>query len=182
MAHAQHYVATYVRLGGHNLDPTLAIAHDRRAVGFERYASGCVSQVMGHTAAAVKAFETSYAIFNEAGHHFRAALAAQGLADATRSETWRDVARMHAAKFPHCALYARLTETVATPMPLLNDLTPMHRQLAVALRDGLSVGELSHRFSRSEFTLKREIAAVLDAFGVSDRNGLREALAERGLG
>jgi tetratricopeptide (TPR) repeat protein len=181
MGHAQHYVSTYIRLGAFNLDPTLAIVHDRRAIGFERYASGRVSQVLGHVASAVKAFEAAYAIFDEAGHHFRAALAAQGLAETTKSETWNEVARRHASAFPNSALYARLTEAPSTQMPLLNNLTPMQRQLAAALREGLSMPELSQRFSRSEFTLKGEIATVYEAFGVRDRSGLRAVFAEQGL-
>ena len=83
MGQAQRYVSTYMRMGKDSIDPTLAIAHDKRALGFSQYASGCVNQVLGNKESATTAFEAAYKIFDEAEHHFRAALAAQGLAEVT---------------------------------------------------------------------------------------------------
>ena len=39
MGQAQRYVSTYRRLGKDSVDPTLALAHDKRIAGFAQYAS-----------------------------------------------------------------------------------------------------------------------------------------------
>jgi hypothetical protein len=40
---------------------------------------------------------------------------------------------------------------------------------------------LSRRFSRSEFTIKREVQGLYDMFNVRSRNALRDKLEERGV-
>ena len=182
MAQAQRYVSTYIRLGMDNVDPTLAIANDRRNVGFEKYATGRVQQVLGNIASASRAFELAYTIFSSTGHHFRAALAAEGLAQSSADATWLERARTHAAYFPKSALYANLKGSVSLPVVAYpQGLSQTRRQLALALGEGLDIAALSHRFSRSEFTLKREIQAVFEAFGVNGRSELRTALLQSGL-
>ena len=182
MAQAQNYVSTYIRLGTDTVDPTLAIAHDRRTVGFEKYATGRVQQVLGNTASASRAFEIAYTIFSSTGHHFRAALAAEGLAQTSDDPTWLERARTHAAHFPKSPLYANLKEqgtSCSGAFPA--GLTASRRQLALALGEGLDLPALSQRFSRSEFTIKREIQAVYEAFAVAGRGELRAVLVKRGL-
>ncbi|HET9030329.1 MAG TPA: hypothetical protein VFN49_09130 [Candidatus Aquilonibacter sp.] len=182
MARAQRYVSTYLRLGTDSIDPTLAIAHDKRTVGFAQYAVGRVHQVLENNAAAVSAFETAYAIFDQARHHFRAALAAQGLAELTGSNVWADRARDHAVHFPKSAFYQFLTSAVSREAaPVIDGLSALHRQLALALCAGLEIPELSKRFSRSEFTMKREVKALYERVGVQSRRGLRELLESRGI-
>ncbi|HTX03948.1 MAG TPA: hypothetical protein VMD07_09730, partial [Candidatus Acidoferrales bacterium] len=134
MGQAQRYVSTYMRLGRDSVDPGEAIAHDQRAVGFAQYASGCVNQVLGNTESAATAFETAYKIFEEAEHHFRAALAAQGLAEVTGATVWTERARRHAGAFPKSAFYRFLTDRISRPAtPWIEGLTPMQRQLALSL-------------------------------------------------
>ncbi|MHB8148410.1 MAG: hypothetical protein ACYDGM_14270, partial [Vulcanimicrobiaceae bacterium] len=174
MAQAQRYVSTYIRLGMDSVDPTLAITNDRRNVGFEKYATGRVQQVLGNIASASRAFEVAYTIFSSSGHHFRAALAAEGLAQSSGDATWLERARTHAAHFPNSALYANLKESKSPVQCAYPEgLSQMRRQLALALGEGLDIAALSQRFSRSEFTMKREIQAVYDAFGVHGRSELR---------
>ncbi len=182
MARAQRFVSMYVKLGSQSLDPTLAIAHDRRAEGFSQYALARVHQVLGNTAAATAAFEEAYAIFEAANHHFRAALAAQGLAELIGTEFWADRARAHAVHFPKSAFYQFLTSAVGRrPEPAIDGLTSLQRQLALSLCAGLEVPALSQRFSRSEFTIKREVRSVYDKLGVGTRKALRQLLEERGV-
>jgi len=182
MGQAQRYVSTYIRLGTDSIDPTLAIAHDRRNVGFEKYGTGRVQQVLGNTSSAFRAFEIAYTIFSSTGHHFRAALAAEGLAETSNDPTWLERARTHAAHFPNSVLYANLkTNRAPAAAAHPQGLSATRRQLALALGEGLELAALSQRFSRSEFTLKREIQAVYDAYGVNGRTALRAALLERGL-
>lgn len=182
MARAQRFVSTYVKLGTQSIDPTLAIAHDPRALGFSQYALGRVHQVLGNAAAATTAFETAYAIFDRAHHHFRAALASQGLSELSNSAVWADRARAHAVAFPKSAFYNFLTAAVSRPPePLIEGLSAMQRQLALALCAGLEVPELSKRFSRSEFTIKREVRALYERLGVQSRRALRTMLEERGV-
>lgn len=182
MARAQRFLSIYVKLGTQSIDPTLAIAHDPRAVGYSQYALARVHHVLGNQAAAMEAYEAAHAIFERARHHFRAALAAQGLAEMTGSETWADRARSHASHFPKSAFYQFLTQSVARRAePSLDGLSPMQRQLALALCAGMEVPALSQRFSRSEFTIKREVRSVYDKLGVQTRKALRELLEERGV-
>ncbi len=182
MGQAQRYVSTYMRMGKDSIDPTLAIAHDKRALGFSQYASGCVNQVIGNKESAITAFEAAYKIFDEAEHHFRAALAAQGLAEVTGATVWIERARQHAGAFPKSAFYKYLTDRISKKAtPWIEGLSPMQRQLALSVCEGLDNQQLSKRFSRSEFTIKREVQALYDLFNVRSRNALRGLLEERGV-
>lgn len=182
MGQAQRYVSTYMRLGNDSIDPTLAISNDRRALGFAQYATGCVNQVLGNKESAIASFEAAYKIFDEAEHHFRAALAAQGLAEVTGATVWIERARQHAGAFPKSAFYKYLTDRISKKAtPWIEGLSPMQRQLALSLCEGLDNQQLSKRFSRSEFTIKREVQALYDLFNVRSRNALRGLLEERGV-
>ncbi len=182
MGQAQRYVSTYIRMGKDGVDATLAIAHDRRATGFTQYASGCVNQVLGNTESATQAFETAYAIFDEADHHFQAALAAQKLAEVTGASVWIERARSHAGHFPKSAFYRYMNERISRPVtPWIEGLTPMQRQLALSVCEGLDSAQLSRRFSRSEFTIKREVQNLYALFNVRSQGALRDVLEERGV-
>ncbi|HEY5340905.1 MAG TPA: hypothetical protein VIK27_07755, partial [Candidatus Aquilonibacter sp.] len=110
-----------------------------------------------------------------------AALAAQGLAEITGATVWTERARQHAGCFPKSAFYRSLTDKQGTQAPAwVTGLTPMQRQLVLSLCDGLEFSELSRRFSRSEFTIKREVQTLYDLFNVRTRGALREVLVERG--
>jgi tetratricopeptide (TPR) repeat protein len=181
MGQAQRFVSTYMRIGVQSVDPTLALGRDKRAEAFAQYASGSLQQVLGNTTAAEKAFQNAYDVFSEAQHHFRAALAAHGLAEVTQASIWEERARRHAAHFPKSAFYEFLAERISRPAaPWIDGLTPMRRQLALAVCEGLDMTTLSQRFSRSEFTIKREIHALFDTFGVNSRDALRRMLEQRG--
>jgi DNA-binding CsgD family transcriptional regulator len=182
MGQAQRFVSTYVRLGTEAVDPALAYTHDRRTAGYSAYASGCVNQVLGNRESAIASFEAAYTVFDEAEHHFRAALAAQGLAEITGAAVWIERARTHAAAFPKSAFYRFLTERISRKAtPWIEGLTPMQRQLALSLCEGLDTTQLSRRFSRSEFTIKREVQGLYEMFNVRTRNALRDKLEERGV-
>jgi len=182
MGQAQRYVSNYMRMGKDGVDATLAISHDRRATGFTQYASGCVNQVLGNTESATIAFETAYKIFDEAEHHFRAALAAQGLAEITGAAVWIERARSHAGHFPKSAFHRFMSERISRPVtPWVEGLSPMQRQLALSVCEGLDTTQLSRRFSRSEFTIKREVQNLYDLFNVHSKNALRDVLEERGV-
>jgi len=182
MGQAQRYVSNYMRMGRDSVDATLAISHDRRANGFTQYASGCVNQVIGNAESATLAFETAYKIFDEAEHHFHAALAAQGLAEISGATVWIERARSHAGHFPKSAFYRFMSDRISRPVtPWIEGLSPMQRQLALSVCEGLDTSQLSRRFSRSEFTIKREVQNLYDLFNVRSRNALREILEERGV-
>jgi tetratricopeptide (TPR) repeat protein/DNA-binding CsgD family transcriptional regulator len=182
MGQAQRYVSNYMRMGKDGVDATLAIAHDRRATGFTQYASGCVNQVLGNTESATTAFEAAYKIFDEADHHFQAALAAQGLAEVTGASVWIERARSHAGHFPKSAFYRFMNERISRPVtPWIEGLSPMQRQLALSVCEGLDTTQLSRRFSRSEFTIKREVQNLYTLFNVRSQGALRDVLVERGV-
>ncbi len=180
MAQAQKYVATYIQLGTENISPTLAVTFDRRAVAFEKYASGTVQQILGNTKYAAQLFEDAYRIFSAADHHYRAALAAFALCRATGDAVWLKRADGHVKHFPNSPVHKQLHDGIAPANEfLLSDLNAMQRQVAQALCEGLGVEEMSHRFSRSAFTLKKHIEAVYASFGVDSRKGLRTELQRR---
>jgi tetratricopeptide (TPR) repeat protein len=182
MGQAQRYVSNYARMGKDNVDATLAISHDQRATGFQQHASGCVNQVLGNTESATRAFEAAYKIFDEAEHHWQAALAAQGLAEITGAAVWIERARSHAGHFPKSAFYRFMSERISRPVtPWIGELSQMQRQLALSVCEGLDTPQLSQRFSRSEFTIKREVQKLYDLFNVRSKIALRDVLEERGV-
>ncbi|HEY8309966.1 MAG TPA: hypothetical protein VIG47_05385, partial [Gemmatimonadaceae bacterium] len=181
MAQAQRYVSEFIQMGTENVNPTLAMTNDRRAGGVEKYASGRVHQVLGHKELAIAQLEGSYKIFSETRHHYRAAQAAMALAEITQSMEWHQKAISHAGHFPQSPIFERLGDTDGPVKDTsgLEDLTAMQRQIAHALCEGLDVAELSRRFSRSTFTLTKQIEIIYQALGVSNRNELRAELQNR---
>ncbi len=177
MAQAQRYVSMYTQLGRDSVNPVLSLAHDRRAIGFEKYALGRVQQVLGNEVMAMKALEAAYEIFEGAQYHFRAAQAATAIFEGTADAQWKEKAQRHADVFPHSPISAALkTKSEPTIAPLLRSLTPMQRQLTFALSEGLELADLSRRFSRSAYTLNKQVDAVFAHLGVTNRRALRNAL------
>jgi hypothetical protein len=177
MAQAQWYVSMYTQLGRDSVNPVLSLAQDRRVIAFEKYALGRVQQVLGNEAMAIKALESAYEIFENAQYHFRAAVAATAIFESTGDAHWKEKARRHADVFPHSQINATLqAHGEPTIAPLLRSLTPMQRQLAFALSEGLELAELSRRFSRSAYTLGKQVDIVFSHLGVTNRRALRGAL------
>lgn len=182
LGQAQRYVSTYIQLGPESLDPTLGSSHaPRRSIAHQHYAAGRVQAMLGNTALAIRSLESAYEIFSQIEHHYRAALAAQALYELTHNDTWLEVARGHATHFPNSALAERLNEHETRKAPELEGLTLAQRQIALAHCQGASNDELSQRFSRSTFTIEKQLQAIYDNAGVRSRNALREVLHRRGL-
>ena len=181
MAQAQRYVSTYIQLGTEGMDPTLGASHQRRTQALEKYASGRVQAVLGNKNLAVKNLESAYQVFSQIQHEFRAALAAEALYDLTQDDAWKRMAQAHALTFPKSALCLRMqNDEQAEPSQTLSMLSSVQRQMALALCEGLSIEELSRRFSRSEFTLKKQIDAIYEILGVRGPLALRKELEHRG--
>lgn len=181
MARAQGYVSSYIALGLDSLDPTLTAIHDRRTLGFEKYASGCVQQVLGNTQLAIRSFETAFEIFSQSEHHYRAALASSALYEITRNPAWLEMAKASAMRFPRSALCRNLhAAQKPDKRPALEELTPMQRQIAAAVAEGLDIEQLSQRFSRSAYTIEKQIDSIVTALGLTSRAALRAELRKRG--
>jgi hypothetical protein len=182
MPQAQRYVSTYIRLGKDSLDPTLSAAHDpARTKAMQKYASGCVQLVLGNKDVAIGLLESAYETFSQIEFAFRAALTAQALYDATNKETWLQMARAHAGKYEKSALRERLhSERPASDKPF-HLLTPSQRQIALAYSGGAELEELSHKFSRSTFTLQKQLESIYSALKVKNRTALRDELHRQGL-
>ena len=180
MAQAQRYVSTYIQLGAQGIDPTLGAWHQRRTQALEKFASGQVQAVLGNRKSAVKNLEAAYQVFSQIQHEFRAALAAQALYDLTSDDTWKRMAQAHAACFPNSALCKGISAGQAAAGPALSMFSNLQRQLALALAEGLGIEELSRRFSRSEFTLRKQIDTIYEALGVRGPLALRKELQQRG--
>lgn len=183
MAQAQRYVSTYTRLGNDSLDPTISAAHEpARAKAMQKYASGCVQSVLGNKDVAVHLLESAYGTFGEIEFAFRAALAAQALHDATGNATWLQMARAQAGKYPKSALHIRLSAGVQPKADAaFGALTSTQRQIALAFCAGAELPELSRRFSRSTFTLQKQLEAIYAALGIKSRAALRDELHRQGL-
>ncbi|HKU68077.1 MAG TPA: hypothetical protein VJP85_09890 [Candidatus Baltobacteraceae bacterium] len=182
LGQAQRYVSTYIQLGSENLDPTLGAAHEpRRSIAHQKYAAGRVQAMLGNAAAAIRALEAAYEIFSQIEHDYRAALAAQALFDLTHDDTWLKLARGHATRFPNSALAQRLNDAQPCNTPQMDGLTAAQRQIAIAHCQGADSEELSRRFSRSTFTIEKQLHAIYDAAGVDSRAALRDVLHRRGL-
>lgn len=183
LGHAQRYVSTYIELGEDSLNPSLAASHNpRRSIAYREYGVGRVQAMLGHKALATRSLEHAYEIFSAIGYDFRAAMAAQALLELTGDSRWLENARAHAAKFPASALARRLNESGSgTQEADLHGLTPLQRQIAVAYCHGVDVTELSRRFSRSSFTIGKQIEAIYAAFGVRSRTALRDELQRRNM-
>ncbi len=180
MAKAQSYVSTYIQLGSDSLDPTLAGAYERRTLAYEKYALGRVQAVLGNVKLAMDSLVFSYEVFAHIGFNYRAALAAAALYELTEDRGWLEKARVQAAHFEKSPFFSRLSELdTVEEQRVLAGLTPMQRQIAIALSQGTDLDELSHRFSRSRFTLEKQIEIIFAALGVESRHALRAELRQR---
>ncbi|HET9097206.1 MAG TPA: hypothetical protein VFN37_11120 [Candidatus Baltobacteraceae bacterium] len=183
LGHAQRYVSTYIELGANNLHSNIEASHEpRRNVAHQKYAAGRVHAMLGDTQLATRALEEAYRIFSSIDHEFRAALVSQALHEITGDPRWLENARAHASKFPNSALAHRLnTAEPGKKDDNAHGLSSLQRQIAIAYCQGVDVLELSRRFSRSSFTIGKQLDAIYLALGVTSRPGLREELHRRGV-
>lgn len=178
---AQRYAAMFSQLGVENVNPTLALSADRRAHGFAQYAQGRIDQTLGRREAAAASLSQAYALFDGLNYHYQAAMAASGLAEVTGDMAWRDAAMRHAGAYPGCPLAAMVDEALRAEEALPRELNPLQRQMVRAMWSGADTAELSRRFSRSAYTIERQVAAIYAAFGVASRAQLLEHARSRGV-
>ena len=182
MAKAQTYIGLYNQLGSSSIDPNLVVSRDRRAVAAERYAAGCVQRTLGNTELATTLLEEAYTVFNGAGHHHRAALAAVVLFEITGASQWQERGQVHGSHFARSPVSAAVERAASEPDDeIFKTLTPSQKQVLAAICEGLSVAEMAERFSRSVFTINKHIQAVYGAFDVHSRNELRAEAKKRRL-
>ncbi|MDB5093206.1 MAG: hypothetical protein JWO85_1307 [Candidatus Eremiobacteraeota bacterium] len=178
---AQRYASMYSQMGVENVNPALAIAGDRRTLAAARYAQGLIDLTLGRRDAAVPALVEAYEIYNSASHHYRATLIASALAGATGEDRWRAASIAHAQRYPDCPLSTMADDAVAREDALPRRLSPLQRQIARALLVGSDPADLSRRFSRSLYTIERQIVEIFEAFGVASRGELLHEARTRGL-
>ncbi len=183
LGYAQRYVSTYIELGPNSLNPNIEASHEsRRSIAYEKYAAGRVHAMLGNTSLAVRTLESAYETFTQIEHDFRASLAAQALYELTGTDRWLENARAHTLKFPNSALAKRLGDGgCAKTDTSLPGIGATQRQIARAFCQGVDESELSHRFSRSTFTIRKQLEEIYAALGVRSRAGLRDELLRRGL-
>ncbi|MBV8369920.1 MAG: hypothetical protein JO036_13485 [Candidatus Eremiobacteraeota bacterium] len=178
---AQRYAAMYSQLGTENVDPALALYQDRRLVAHAKYAEGRIEQTLGRREPAVTALLKAYSIYESASFRYRASVTASALAELTGEAKWRDAGMRHAAAYPDCPLATHAEEAIAREDAMPAQLSALQRQIARALLSGADVAELSRRFSRSTFTIERQIEAVQAAFGVASRAAFVQEARKRRL-
>jgi DNA-binding NarL/FixJ family response regulator len=180
-ARAQRYASMYTQIGVENLDPVYTLATDRRSIADARYAQALIDLTLGRRDAAIPALIEAYGVYDAARHHYRAARTAAALAEVTGEERWRTASVAHANRYPDCPLASMADEAVARDEALPRQLSPLQRQIARALVAGSDAADLSQRFSRSLYTIERQIADVFEAFGVTSRAELFQEARSRGL-
>ncbi|MDB5041985.1 MAG: hypothetical protein JWN27_2711 [Candidatus Eremiobacteraeota bacterium] len=178
---AQRYASAYSQIGVGGLNPAWSIAGDRRSVADARYAQGLIDLTLGRRDAAVPVLIEAYATYDGAQHHYRATLTAAALAEATGEERWRAASIAHAGRYPSCPLATLAEDAVAREDALPQRLSPLQRQIARALVGGSDPADLSRRFSRSLYTIERQIVEIFGAFGVASRGELLHEARARGL-
>jgi tetratricopeptide (TPR) repeat protein len=180
-ARAQRYATLYSRIGTENMNPILAVHGDRRAFAHARYAQGRIEQMLGRRGAAVAALREAYEIFDAARFHYQCVLAATSLAEITGETAWRDAALGHASHYPGCPLATTAEHCIEREQAMPQQLSPVQRQMARALWNGVEPADLSRRFSRSLYRIDRQIEAIYAAFGVASSAALHDEARNRGL-
>lgn len=180
---AHYYAAAYSRLGLGNINPALAMSGDSRAVALDAQARGSIEQTLGDRAQAAKTFTSVYATFDEIDHHYRAATAALSLFELTGSNEWAERARKHIAAYgPACPLGASLeTRKLSQEAEATEQLTSFQRQLLRALISGEELDKISRRFSRSSYTITKQVESIYGRFGVTSVQGLRREAERKGI-
>ncbi|MGD1068206.1 MAG: hypothetical protein ABR975_15460, partial [Vulcanimicrobiaceae bacterium] len=179
---AQRYAAIYGSIGASDaVDPILAMAKDPRSAAFVRYAQGSIDLTLGRGDVAIPSITSAYDAFDKVQYHFRSALAAGMLFEATGEQRWRDASVGHAKHYPNCPLATFADDVVAREAAMPAALSPFQRQLARALVGGAELAELSKRFSRSLYTIERQVNEVYAAFDVRSRGELLDVAQARGL-
>jgi hypothetical protein len=178
---AQRYAGTYGSIGATDADPALGMTKDPRFVAFAQYAQGLIELALGRRDTGVPSLVAAYQKFEAAGYHFRATLAAATLYETTGEQKWRTASIAHASRYPNCPLATVADDAVAREEAMPRTLSPLQRQIARALWSGAELIELSRRFSRSLYTIERQVADVYAAFEVRSRGELLEVAQTRGL-
>jgi DNA-binding CsgD family transcriptional regulator len=178
---AQRYAGIYGSIGAADFDPMLGMAKDPRAIAFAQYAQGLIELALGRRDTGVPSLVAAYQKFEAAGYHFRATLAAATLYEVTGEQKWRAASVAHASRYPNCPLATIADDAVAREEAMPRTLSPLQRQIARALWSGAELMELSRRFSRSLYTIERQVADVYAAFEVRSRGELLEVAQTRGL-
>ena len=178
---AQRYAAMYSRIGTESVNPSLAAHGDARTHALARYAQGRIDQTLGRREAAVVALREAFEIFVSASFRYRAVLAATALAELTGEDRWRNAALAHAGAYPDCPLVAAAERAGEHELAMPAQLSPVQRQIARAVWNGVELVELSQRFSRSLYRIQRMVDTVYAAFGVDSAASLRDEACRRGL-
>ena len=88
---------------------------------------------------------------------------------------------LHASRYPGCPIGITAAHGDDRVDPVYQALTPLQRQIARAHWSGADAVALSGQFSRSRYTIERQLAAIYEAFGVGSAGTLRDAAVRRGL-
>ena len=180
-AKAQRFAAIYSRLGVENVDPRFALSGEPRALAAESYALALIEQMLGHADSALESLRAAYDVYAPIEHHYRALTVATTIGEITGDAIWMQRVRAHVAHYPGSPLADRTLETSIANDSVLDVLSPLARQVARAHWSGASASELSKRFSRSLYTIERQIALIYAAFGVTSEGALRAEAMRRGL-
>ena len=180
---AHYYAAAYSRLGLGNINPNLAMSRDPRAAALDAHARGCIEQTLGDRETAVRTFTSVYDVFHGIDHHYRAASAALALYELTRLPEWKARAKQHIAPYGTASPLAASLDLspVAQQSDVPESLTPFQRQLLQALIRGEDLERISRRFSRSAYTISKQVDHIYSRLGVSSLHGLRREAERRGI-
>jgi DNA-binding CsgD family transcriptional regulator/tetratricopeptide (TPR) repeat protein len=168
-ASAEALMAIYDRISA-PVEPSLALARDRRLPAMEDYARGTILAVVGRRAEAVKRLENAYSIFVDLGYAWRAAAAALRLHVLTGDWTWLRCAGEAVRDFPESSVAGEIRKRAGvTCDPRAAVLTPAQSRVYALLCEGLSDKRIAQILNISPETAKNHAARVRLAFGVHSR-------------
>jgi len=173
--------AMLVRFQGCRFSPTLSMSHDPRVVGFEKLVDAQVLEAEGRFDEAIGAFREAFDFFKRAGSLRRSLTAAVRLLRLSPDD---EHVRRHvdavAARTAKGSWIAALAEGLRR-VHAAGDLSHVQRQYLGLLCDGKSNPEIARICKRSVHTVRNQVAALFETFGVQSRTELVALCARLGI-
>jgi DNA-binding CsgD family transcriptional regulator len=178
---AQQYLARFRALATPVL-AALSYATDPRVRGFQAYSSGVAQLRLGNRESAKASLLEAWAIFEDFGYGWRAALCALHLAEATDEDGWLQRAANRIAPWPRSWIAKEIELVVSAPSPNLGEVPPAQRQVLDLLLSGKRNAEIAESLGRSSHTVRNQVAQLFQIFKVRTRAELVAVLARRAQG
>jgi DNA-binding CsgD family transcriptional regulator len=174
---AEQYLARFRSLAS-NVIPALAFGTDPRVRGFEAYSGGVAQLRLGNVEDAREPLLAAWAIFEDFGYRWRAALCALHLWETTGEEEWLERASRRIAPWPRSWIARQADAAKSQPHFELAAVPTAQRQVLDLLRSGKRNAEIAKVLGRSPHTVRNQVAQLFQTFKVGTRAELVAVLAQ----